>query len=129
MIASLPIPPKNILKRELALELALEGLTRLNCVLIEKLGLPSIYSGRVRYQRDKPGRESWDNIYLVMKRGWGDCEDLACARAAEYRVHEGIPAYTVVTRTGPRTLHARVMLPGGVIEDPSRRLGMGSHHR
>lgn len=101
----------------------MEGLIRLNCYLIRRHNLPSIYNGRVKYKKDP--EEEWKHALLVHRDGWGDCEDLACLRAAEYRVFDGIPADAIVKRTGRRTLHGIVALPDGTFEDPSRILGMG----
>jgi hypothetical protein len=58
-----------------------------------------------------------------MRRGGGDCEDLATWRAAELRA-VGEPARVIVYRSAPSVLHAVVRRGDGRIEDPSRRLGM-----
>ena len=82
----------------------MEGLCRVNQTHIrqfdefKKRGLverayPSIYRAGLHYETEK-GTEIWPDIPSllsgVMGRGlypgpWGDCEDLACARVAEYR--------------------------------------------
>jgi len=58
----------------------------------------------------------------------GQCEDLACWRAAELVVRHGIqarPDFTCDARgDGSRLYHIVVRLPDGRIEDPSRNLGM-----
>jgi hypothetical protein len=123
MLARIPIPSKAEAQREIALALLLEGVVRLNCYLIKRHNLPSIYDSGVRYKRD--GSEDWLNVLEIIKRGYDDCEGLASARAAEWRVNRGVPAAVIVVRTGPKTLHAMVSLPDGTIEDPSRVLGMG----
>lgn len=124
MQALVDIPERRELRRELALELLLEGLTLLNVALIERYKLPPLYAAGVVYQRDAPGIERWSHALDVLRRGWDDCDSLAAYRAAELRVHEGIPAYVLVRRTGPTTLHAVVGLDGVEIDDPAKRLGM-----
>lgn len=86
---------------------------------------PALYESGVVYRREAMvgGRrlEDWYTIPQVILRRSGDCEDLACWRAAELRVH-GIPAtpWAYRTRAG---WHIIVKLPDGY-EDPSARLGM-----
>ncbi len=57
-----------------------------------------------------------------------NCEDLACWRAAELRVREGILAEpTFIWKLRPNggyLYHILVRYPDGRIEDPSRTLGM-----
>jgi len=88
---------------------------------------PSLYASGVVYQREPPGREDWQDIPCTLRRRNGDCEDLACWRAAELVVRSGIPAFAQFKwRKQPNgTLyHIVVQLPNGQIEDPSRVLGM-----
>lgn len=83
---------------------AMEGLVRINQThirqfdIFQKRGLvekayPPIYKAGIHYETEK-GTEIWPDIPSLltgcMGKGlypghWGDCEDLACARAAEYR--------------------------------------------
>lgn len=108
---------------------AAEGLVRANLELMrQRHGAPKLYAGRVRYKREPVGQERWDTWPEVLARGYGDCEDLAAWRAAELR-YTGVDPKAAVTviKTGPRTMHAVVRRGNGKIEDPSRRLGMGSH--
>lgn len=86
--------------------------------------LPPLYRSGVRYRQER-GTEDWNTAPVVLKRGYGDCEDLAAWRAAELRVM-GIPAHGIVKRTGPKMFHALVLWPDGRVEDPSKILGMGS---
>lgn len=90
--------------------------------------LPPLYRSGVRYRRETPGTESWDTADRCMRRGWGDCEDLAAWRAAELRVSGGDPGahVTIVPTSHARQWHAVVRRGDGRLEDPSRRLGMGS---
>ena len=87
-----------------------------------------LYVSGVRYQAEPPGKEDWLTAPQVLRAGFGDCEDLAGWRAAEYRVM-GIPARAVAIRTGPKMFHAVVQLPDGSYEDPSKRLGMKGRAR
>lgn len=98
---------------------------------------PSLYESGIRYKREKPGREEWQDCVETYERGHGDCEDLVCYRVAELRVRHGItearPDFTLREfwdeNAGRyvKVFHIIVRLPGGGREDPSRRLGMGSN--
>lgn len=103
---------------------------------------PPLYQARVVYQREPAGHEEWRAVPQVLHDGFGDCEDLACWRAAELQ-QRGVAAQAFASfkeRTDDngkshRLYHIRVRYkrpdpkaPGGfrlVVEDPSRRLGMG----
>ena len=91
-------------------------------------GVPGIYESGVRYEEEPPGQEDWQDIPTCLRMRVGDCEDLACWRAAEYRVRHGINAVPIFKYTkrpsGGYLYHIMVQLPDGRIEDPSRRLGM-----
>lgn len=90
--------------------------------------VPLLYSSGVRYEEEPPGQEDWQDIPTCLKLKVGDCEDLACWRAAEYRVRYGIEAIPTfiwkVRPNGGHLYHILVKLPDGRIEDPSRALGM-----
>lgn len=119
----------NIPASRATLTAALEGLTAVNVVYLRaNPRTPSLYSSGVRYRRESPGREKWLTIPQVISAGIGDCEDLATYLAAQLQV-AGIDARAVVVRTGPKTFHAVVRLPGGKIEDPSAKLGMMKRKR
>jgi len=115
---------------------AIEGLTRLDEHILrgdlEGPGGPSkfppLYQSGVRYKREP--RDVWRHIGDVMASGWGDCEDLAAARAAELRVSgEDENARVGVYQSGPRRFHAIVIRGDETMEDPSRKLGMLPHGR
>jgi hypothetical protein len=107
-----------------AFSAALEGLTRLNELLIKQHDVPPIYEAGVRYRREK--RDKWKHALDVQADGVGDCEDLSAWRAAEMRVSGEDPGARVeVYRSGPRKFHAIVERSDGTTEDPSRVLGMG----
>lgn len=84
------------------------------------------------------GGERFRDIGRIIENGCGDCDNLACWRAAELR-QAGIPAKPIVTARerlgGGTTYHALVRWPAipGVPyetdEDPSLILGMGGEAR
>lgn len=112
----------------------LRALTNINEDMMRRLDLPLLYESGVRYQREPHGVEEWQDALETVRRGHGDCEDLASYRAAELRVRYGIPAIADFTlREVPqedgsvtRVFHIIVRGPGGYREDPSRLLGMGA---
>lgn len=90
---------------------------------------PKLYEAGVHYQREgkyRLGRqkEKWLTVPLVLILKRGDCEDLACYRAAEHRV-AGVKAVAIAVESSIG-YHIVVRLPNGQIEDPSRVLGMGA---
>lgn len=95
---------------------------------------PNIYESGVVYRLEPPRQEDWLDIPSILKAGNGDCEDLACWRAAELRVRHNIKAEPTfkwtVRPNGAYLYHIQVKLPPmrgetvSRIEDPSRRLGM-----
>lgn len=92
--------------------------------------MPALYESGVRYSTEsrRHAPEEWCDAAVVLRRGWGDCEDLAAWRVAELRL-AGVAAVPLVTwqlrRAGGRLFHVRVRYPDGQhIEDPSARLGM-----
>lgn len=125
MTAGIPMDDPRLVRH------MLEGLVAANVALLHRAQLrgrplPPLYRAGVRYMREAPGSESWDTIDRVMRRGYGDCEDLAAARVAELRhTGEDPNARPWIVQTGRRTLHAVVKRGDGRIEDPSKRLGMG----
>ena len=102
---------------------ALQGLVALNKSQMRSGKIPPLYQSGIRYRRD--AGETWDSCQVCLRRGYGDCEDLAAYRAAELQC-AGIPARAVVMRSSTPGVawHCVVRLPGGRIEDPSRKLGM-----
>jgi len=87
---------------------------------------PWLYDSGVHYQQEPIGEEVWPDFPTLYKQGWGDCEDLACARTAELQFC-GVPAVNAIRykKLGDITLiHVLVLHPDGWLEDPSRILGM-----
>lgn len=89
---------------------------------------PSLYDSGVKYHAEEDVEE-WCDINVLLRQGWGDCEDLACWRIAELR-REGRQADPLIKwqTDGKRIVyHMLVHLPDeGINEDPSRILGMGT---
>ena len=114
----------------------LRGVVLSNQVLIrerKKLGkpIPPLYKSGVRYER-----EPWDHveefadILTVLRRGWGDCDDLAAWRVAELResgeTGADIRIYWRPKKkpNSPLMMHVQVRRANGAVEDPSRFLGL-----
>lgn len=92
---------------------------------------PRLYDTDLVYREEPAGQEEWRDIPTMLeegRRGYNDCEDLACWRAAEVNVLFGIPAVPYFTHRvlpdGKVVYHIRVKYPNGHIEDPSRIKGM-----
>lgn len=105
------------------IECLLEGLVRQDLSQLRRGLAPPIFSSRVRYQREAPGREDWQSAVRCNKSGFGDCEDLAAWCAASYRL-AGVDARAIVKEVRPGLKHCLTLLPDGTIVDPSKRLGM-----
>ena len=108
----------------LAMREALYGLCRAFAVVMQVRPLPPLYSGHVRYQREKnsgEGWEEWADPWSVAARGWGDCDDLILYRGAEL-LCSGEAAHVNCVWTPPR-YHVRIRRGDGSEEDPSILLG------
>lgn len=94
------------------------------------LTLPSIYEAGVVYRREPPGYEQFCDVRTVLDRGFGDCEDLACALASFYRARHGENARPDITwkplNARHWLYHITVLRGDGSREDPSQKLGMGN---
>jgi hypothetical protein len=109
------------------LNAALEATTRLNEVMLDKGKLPLFRDAKdaVRWKPEPPGDEHFDHGAMVLKRGWGDCDDLAPWHAASLRATgQDRGAQAVVKQVAPKRWHAVVQRSDGRIEDPSRAAGM-----
>lgn len=113
-----------------SMEAALEGLTRVNTVIMRNLAkrgapLPRLYRSGVRYGMAPGEADVWKTAPQVLGDGQGICHSLAAYRAAELRA-QGIPARVIVRPSLSGVTgrwHALVRYVDG-IEDPSARLGM-----
>lgn len=91
--------------------------------------LPRLYDSGVVYRREEPGVEDWRCIPEVLKVRIGDCEDLACWRAAELKFSgEDLSARPRLLLSkkpnGISTYHVIVGRSRNKLEDPSAKLGM-----
>lgn len=114
---------------ERVLAILLRALVDANCVfLATHRATPRLYRAGVRYRAERWPRERWKGIAQVLRDGEGDCEDLACFRAAELVVR-GVAAEPIYRfrRLGRLSVyHILVRYPDGSLEDPSLLLGMGA---
>jgi hypothetical protein len=115
---------------EAHLKVLLDALFNINRLWLKKYPKTTrLYSSGVVYRPEPVGRENWQDIPSVIRQGYGDCEDLACWRAAELVETEGVaarPIYRWRRERGIAIYHIIVRLPDGSIDDPSRRLGIGT---
>lgn len=110
---------------EASIAAMLELLTRMNETYLRHTRTPAIYASGVRYRREVRPREDWLMVPYILELGHGDCEDLACWRAAELRLAGESGARPIAIRPRPSLWHIVVRRADGRIEDPSKRLGMG----
>lgn len=112
------------------LRLLLAALCRADVLYLQQNpNTPKLYQSGVRYRREPDGIEEWRSIPYVIADRIGDCEDLACWRAAELRV-QGIEAtpHFYFRMIGTLSMyHIVVRYPDGRLEDPSALLGMGAN--
>lgn len=119
-------------ERELSrrtLDVMLDSLFRIDCLYLQAHpDTPWLYQSGIRYMEEPPGQEDWQDIPTCLKMGLADCEDVACWRAAEVTVRQGIrvrPFFREHKRKdGGMLYHILVGYPDGRIEDPSAILGM-----
>lgn len=112
------------------LDAALEATTRLNEAMLKEGSVPTFTQGLkaadIRWKPEPPGAEHFDHAQEVMRRRWGDCDDLAPWHAASLRhTGEDPGARAIVRKSGPRRWHAIVQRSDGSIDDPSKAAGMG----
>lgn len=88
---------------------------------------PRLYHSGVRYQREPRGAEDWQTVSRAYANRFADCEDLSAWRAGELVISGEDPgARAVIKRVRPGLIHCLVRRSNGVMEDPSRQLGMGN---
>lgn len=128
------------------MQIALTALTSLNLAILRRMRMPRLYESGIRYDRMTPhpgstcGDDDWQDMLVTLRRRMGDCEDLACYRAAELQV-QGIRARAIplfMREPGHHYYHIVVEWPRGLVsypstvynqfdmllEDPSKVLGM-----
>jgi hypothetical protein len=113
------------------LQHALDALTAWNIAARQENPLPPLYASGVRYEREPLCRtvqgavhtcEEFVTAHEVVRRGWGDCDDLAPYLASDLRL-QGELAHAIA-RPSPAGWHVVVRRADGSIEDPSAQLGM-----
>lgn len=115
----------------LAIKAILDAQVRVNQLYLRMHNVPPLYNAGVVY-REEPdnGLEEFACVEPILKRGWGDCDDLAPWRCAELR-NAGEKAKIRIQwkrmSNGRKLFHIVVRRADGTIEDPSRILGMGKH--
>lgn len=123
------VPEAHVTKP--VLDAALESVTRLNESLLADKSVPTAEQGikqGIVWKEEPPGDEHFDHAGVVMRRRWGDCDDLAPWHAASLRhTGEDENARAIVRRSGPHRWHAIVQRGDGSIDDPSRWAGMGKN--
>jgi hypothetical protein len=113
----------------LAIKAILDAQVRINQIYLSTHHVPPLYKAGVRYENEPDnGIEEFACIEPVLKRGWGDCDDLAPWLCAELR-NQGENAKIRIQwkrqPSGRKLFHIVVRRGDGTIEDPSRILGMG----
>jgi hypothetical protein len=109
------------------LEECLELLTKIaeRQVRRHKLPHPYVVAG-LGYEREPRPRERWQTPVETLRRGVGDCEDLATFLAGWLRAH-GDPRARAFLQESPGVgYHALVRTGSGQVLDPSRKLGMNA---
>lgn len=118
--------PSDLERSRLTLSALLYGLSLANKIFLEYYPkTPKLYDTSVIY-RAETETEHWSDIPTTLKRGYGDCEDLACWRCGELQ-NQGINALPFIKwrkQDGRTIYHVIVRWPDGRLEDPSRSLGM-----
>lgn len=100
--------------------------------------IPALYDATkrelVRFKPEPAGQrfEEFADVLTVLRRGYGDCDDLVAWRVAELIEGNGVRRENATIRIywrrrepgQPLKMHAQVRRADGRIEDPSRFLGM-----
>lgn len=116
------------LQTALILRPILNALVEANRRFLRAHNVPGIYESGVRYANEPPGTiEEFAAIPVMLKRGWGDCDDLAPWRVAELREQGEMARIRIQwkpMRDGRKMFHVLVRRADGSLEDPSALLGM-----
>lgn len=102
-------------------------LVKYNARLLRATRLPALYESGVRYRRDPPGEELYSDAWYCLQRGYADCKKLVAWRCAELAIAGELATPLIQWRVmpdGQRRFHVVVHRASGVLEDPSRLLGM-----
>lgn len=118
--------PSRGLRSRAEIQAALDAVHVFNVAWLRLHRLPDLLTSSVRYKREFP-RERWLTIPELFAEGEGDCEDIACAFAAQLVASGRDPKarpYVRRANTG-RGYHVVVLSGAGRELDPSIALGMG----
>lgn len=118
--------PENRVEKPI-LDAALEATTRLNESMIKHGDVPLFGKAKkhIHWKPEPQGDEHFDHAGLILKRKWGDCDDMAPYAAASMRATGQDPgARAVVKRSGHKRWHAVVKRSDGSYRDPSKETGM-----
>ncbi len=128
----------------------LRGVILANRLLIRSGVIPALYNSGVRYRPEPwgPGVEEFADALTVLRRGWGDCDDLSPWRTAELQEqgdakadskiswktrckncgakvnNKDAPCPRCGSRRFNRVFHVVTRRGDGRVEDPSQYLGM-----
>lgn len=111
------------------LNVLLDALTAIDALYLERHPeTPRLYESGIRYMEEPPGQEEWQDVPTSLRMGKADCEDVATWRAAELALRDGQDARPTFRRSkrwdGATLYHIVTLRQDGMVEDPSRALGM-----
>lgn len=105
----------------------LDALVQVNLIWLGRNPAPLLMESGVVYKAERKGDEVWKDIPHVLLAMHGDCEDLVSYRVAEL-LFTGHTAKPILEKfpleNGDVYYHVLLEHGEGVIEDPSRALGM-----
>lgn len=124
----IPVAIVGHVESESELQAACDASTIMSLAQLKNRKLPSIYDAGIYYRNEQrkthfPEVERFQTASSLHNIGAGDCDDLACVRAAEL-ILEGENARAIPVRSPGIGWHVVVLRENGRVEDPSARLGM-----
>lgn len=137
ILLNLSVPGSRWLKPSKILALcirqALEATILANRLYLRLHRVTPLYESGIRYEEEpaNQGYEDFATVPVILKRGWGDCDDVVAWRIAELRNSGESAKVRLKWQYDPalkaRMFHVLVRRANGQVEDPSLRLGMGNH--
>ena len=125
VLVELPQSPRRLAR---PFQLLLNAAAEMAAAKKAEVPLPFLYETNVRYQAEPQtgtGIEEFASPWMVLQRGWGDCDDLVIYRGAELVVR-GLPCHARILRKVENN-HYHTQLTRDfdeLTEDPSlQRLG------
>lgn len=124
----IPVAIVGHVESESELQAACDASTIMSLAQLKNRNLPSIYDAGIYYRNEQrkthfPEVERFQTASSLHNIGAGDCDDLACVRAAEL-ILQGEKARAIPVRSPGIGWHVVVLRENGRVEDPSARLGM-----